>query len=103
MTTSKNPERGKPPVRKKTSSIVYLVELAALDNRWNITRNGVPAAAFARDKGTAVGHAYQAASREQAATAAKVTVWSIGGGKRKKEWPATDPEKAQENVTALMR
>jgi hypothetical protein len=77
----------KNPARKKTSSIVYLVELDPLTNRWNVTRDRVATGAFARDRSTAVGQAYRAASLEQAGTTLDVAVWSVQGGTRKKEWP----------------
>lgn len=85
--TVREPERRKNPARKKTSPIIYLVELDPLTNRWNVTRDGVPTGAFARERSTAVGQAYHAASLEQAGTALDVTVWSVQGGERKKEWP----------------
>lgn len=80
-------ERRKNPARKKAAAITYLVELDGLTNRWNVIRNGVATGAFAREKSTAIGQAYHAASLEQAGTELDVTVWSMQGGKRKKEWP----------------
>jgi hypothetical protein len=87
MTNPEPPDRRKNPARKKASAIIYLVEQDEAGGRWNVTRNGVPTGAFARDKGTAIGQAYQAASLEQAGTAVQVTVWSVLDGKRTKEWP----------------
>lgn len=72
----------KPP----TLGITYLVEQDPKDGRWNITRGGVPTGAFARDKATAIGQAYHAASQEAHSTNLKVTVWSIQNGKHTKEW-----------------
>lgn len=80
-------EGRKNPSRKKASAITYLVELDGLTNRWNIIRNGVATGAFARDKSTAIGQAYHAASLEQAGTSLDISVWSFEHGKQKKEWP----------------
>jgi hypothetical protein len=87
MTMNPPPDRRKNPSRKKAAGIVYLVELDKVAGRWNVMRDGVAIGAFARDKSTAVGQAYHAASREHSETTLPVAVWSVQDGKRKKEWP----------------
>jgi hypothetical protein len=71
---------------KGTLELSYLVAQDPEGGRWNVSRGGVPTGAFARDKSTAIGQAYQAASKEAHGTTLKVTVWSIQNGKRLKEW-----------------
>jgi len=72
----------KPP----TLSVTYEVQQDA-NGRWNVLRDGAPTGAFARDKSTAIGQAYAAATRETAESNLKVTVYSVQNGKRTKEWP----------------
>jgi hypothetical protein len=72
--------------RKPTLAVTYLVEQDPKDGRWNVSRGGAPTGAFARDKSTAIGQAYQAASREAATSDIKVMVYSVQAGKRTKEW-----------------
>jgi hypothetical protein len=74
----------RPP--KSTLAVSYWVERDEKDGRWNVSRGGVPTGAFAQDKSTAIGQAYQAASREANDSNLKVTVWSAQNGKRLKEW-----------------
>ena len=71
--------------RKKATGVIYLVKRDG-DGRWNISRDGKPAGGFTLDMSTALGIAYHAAQLEQSAI--DVSVWSVQGGKPKKEWPA---------------
>jgi hypothetical protein len=86
VTANDDADRRKNPARKKEAGVTYLVEQDD-GGRWNVTRDNIATGAFARDKSTAVGLAYQAASSEMAKTAGKIAVWSIQGSKRTKEWP----------------
>ena len=69
-----------------TLTVIYQIEQDPTDRRWNVARGGVPTGAFARDKATAIGQAYAAASKEAHDTNMNVQVWSVQGGKRVKEW-----------------
>jgi hypothetical protein len=86
VTAKDDAERRINPARKKEAGVTYLVEQDD-GGRWNVTRDKVATGAFARDKSSAVGLAYQAASSEMAETAGRISVWSIQGSKRTKEWP----------------
>jgi len=73
--------------KRKAGPVITYEVTKAIDGRWNITRNGQATGGFARDMSTAIGMAYREASLEQAGTDAMVTVWSVQGIKRTKEWP----------------
>jgi hypothetical protein len=85
--TKPEPPGRKNPASKRTEVVEYLVTLDPDGRRWTVTREEQPTGAFARDKSTAVGLAYREASREMAETGHKISVWSVQGGKRTKEWP----------------
>lgn len=80
-------ERRKNPARKRADNVEYLVTLDDDQRRWTVTREGQATGAFAREKSTAVGLAYKEASLEMAETGHRISVWSVEGGKRTKEWP----------------
>jgi hypothetical protein len=71
---------------KRKVAVTYLVEHDPGTDRWDVSRDGAPTGAFAKDKPTAIGQAYQAASNEAASTKQKVAVFSLQARKRKKEW-----------------
>jgi hypothetical protein len=70
---------------EQSRPITYLVEQDH-DGRWNVTRGGAPTGAFARDKTTAIGQAYAAATREAATTNLKVIVYSVQADNCTTEW-----------------
>jgi hypothetical protein len=87
MTKKEPPDSHKNPGLKRTEVVEYLVTPDQDGQRWTVSREHQPTGAFARDKSTAVGLAYREASREMAETGHKISVWSVQGGKRTKEWP----------------